>query len=485
MEKETKIESNFIVLYKKFVYKYVLKLIGEIVDAKMEETFIDCFFENEKFEILSFDNSTKELIFGVKKKMLFKVQLSNTLSDDDIRLLKCIINKYFKISIYNKSGKKQHSYISKLNERLNYEYAIQSGICNWVVGDEKKLEKIENLFAILESWSSKTYEGKNVSYGIVIDLKNEEEDNDFSRYGTFLTFLNDEFSAVITDPITSVFELSVNCKLLNYRTIIDEKCTNYVEGYELINNLPFRFANIISKTVDSSDKVGIFLLNNGDIILAKNKQILFVKRNSHWLNFNIKSFNNAIRDFISLNNVNQNLLNEVYSTALDVSFSHTGGIIAIIPDENKILSTTNGGVLDLCDYISSGEELKSLEQYLIEKNEKMENERKLSEKELISDINKKLLKRAIIKKILNGNYEFIKINRKLRSELVSLDGACIVNKAGVVCSFGAIIQNDSGSTGGGRGAAAKKLSSNAMAIKISTDGYIEVYVNQKKIYVIK
>lgn len=478
-------KDNFIILYKKFVYKYVLKLIGEIVDTKMEETFIDCFFEDEKFEILSFEYSKKELIFGVKKKMFFKVQLNNTLSNDDIRLLKCIINKYFKISIYNKSGKRQHDYISKLNEKLNYEYAIQSGICNWVVGDEKKLEKIENLFSILESWSSKTYEGKNVSYGIVIDLKNEEEDNDFSQYGTFLSFLNDEFSAVITDPITSVFELSVNCKLLNYRTIIDEKCTNYVEGYKLINNLPFRFANIISKTVDSSDKIGIFLLNNGDIILAKNKQILFVKRNSQWLNFNIKAFNNSIKDFVELNNVDQYLLNEVYSTALDVSFSHTGGIIAIIPDENKILSTTNDGVLDKCDYISSSEDLKSLEHFLVEKNEEKDNEKKLSETELISDINKKLLKRAIIKKMLNGNYEFTKINRKLRSELVSLDGACIVNKEGIVCSFGAIIQNDSGSTGGGRGAAAKKLSTNAMAIKISTDGYIEVYVNQRKIYVIK
>lgn len=485
MEKRVKEEKNFIILYKKFVYKYVLKLIGETVDTKMEEMFIDCFLEDEKFEILSFDNSKKELVFGVKKKMFFKVQLSNILSDDDIRLLKCILNKYFKISIYNKSGKKQHEYISKLNEKLNYEYAIQSGICNWVVGDERKLEKIENLFAILESWSSKTYEGKNVSYGIVIDLKNEENDNDFSQYGSFLTFLNDEFSAVITDPITSVFELSVNCKLLSYRTIIDEKCTNYVEGYKLINNLPFRFSNIISKTVDSPDKIGIFLLNNGDIILAKDKQILFVKRNSHWLNFNIKAFNNSIKEFIASNNVDQNLVNEVYSTALDVSFSHTGGIIAIIPDENKILSTTNGGILDICDYISSTEELKSLENYLIEKNEKMADERKLSQDELVSDINKKLLKRAIIKKMLNGNYEFTKINRKLRSELVSLDGACIVNKEGIVCSFGAIIQNDSGSTGGGRGAAAKKLSSNAMAIKISTDGYIEVYVNQRKKYVIK
>ena len=40
---------------------------------------------------------------------------------------------------------------------------------------------------------------------------------------------------------------------------------------------------------------------------------------------------------------------------------------------------------------------------------------------------------------------------------------------------GAIIQSDSGSNGDGRGAATKKLSTNGFIIKISTDGYIELY----------
>lgn len=58
-----------------------------------------------------------------------------------------------------------------------------------------------------------------------------------------------------------------------------------------------------------------------------------------------------------------------------------------------------------------------------------------------------------------------------------MDGATILDKNGDVISFGAIIQNDSGSYGGGRGAAARKLSNYGLAIKISTDGYIEVYIN--------
>ena len=50
---------------------------------------------------------------------------------------------------------------------------------------------------------------------------------------------------------------------------------------------------------------------------------------------------------------------------------------------------------------------------------------------------------------------------------------------------GAIIQSDSGSNGGSRGSTTKKLSTNGFAIKISIDGYIELYCKQQKVYVIK
>lgn len=82
--------------------------------------------------------------------------------------------------------------------------------------------------------------------------------------------------------------------------------------------------------------------------------------------------------------------------------------------------------------------------------------------------------------------EFSNIDRKLRAELISMDGACILNLDGHVCSAGAIIRNDSGSSGGGRSAAARKLSRNrGMAVKVSTDGYIELFINYSHIYAIK
>ena len=97
---------------------------------------------------------------------------------------------------------------------------------------------------------------------------------------------------------------------------------------------------------------------------------------------------------------------------------------------------------------------------------------------------KRFSKRAAIIALAGYQYEesdqinFIRLDRKLRAEFVSMDGATIIDKNGDVISFGAIIQNDSGSYGGGRGAAAKKLSKYGLAVKISTDGYIEVYIDE-------
>jgi len=99
---------------------------------------------------------------------------------------------------------------------------------------------------------------------------------------------------------------------------------------------------------------------------------------------------------------------------------------------------------------------------------------------------KRLTKRNYIVKLLNNKCKFTDIDRKLLAELIGLDGACILNTNGEIISFGAIITNDAGSSGGGRGAAVKKLSMyNGFAIKISTDGYIEVYSKGERIYSIK
>ena len=59
--------------------------------------------------------------------------------------------------------------------------------------------------------------------------------------------------------------------------------------------------------------------------------------------------------------IRTNVLEEVFATALDVSLSHSGGIIAIVNDGNKMLDDKGTSILSDCDNLlltSSNEELE-------------------------------------------------------------------------------------------------------------------------------
>jgi hypothetical protein len=73
------------------------------------------------------------------------------------------------------------------------------------------------------------------------------------------------------------------------------------------------------------------------------------------------------------------------------------------------------------------------------------------------------------------------LNRSLRAELASMDGAFIFSTTGNILAVGAIInQVDKGqNNGGGRSAATKMLAKYGIAMKISNDTYIECYATEK------
>lgn len=321
----------------------------------------------------------------------------------------------------------------------------------------------------METWSVKTYEGKKVTLGFIIDPSSNKT-GDF-KYENWIDFLDDDSAAIFTDCIHSVIELDINCHFLNYYSISSE---NSMLCGKLSNKIPLRFTQVI-QTYVTDKKFGIFLLNNGDIILARNQAVCFVKRNLQWLNLSYVAFAGALENFVSKYAPKGNerefygLIESIYASVLDVSFSHAGGIISVVGDTwpgSKAEKSDIIPILHPCDDF--------LSDYDITDN--------LSEKN--HEERKRIQKRTILMNLTNKNH-FSVLDRKLRSELISLDGACILNCQGEIISCGAIIQNDSGSTGGGRGAAAKKLSRFGMAVKISTDGYIELYVDGENIYAIK
>ena len=444
-----KIGERFKEDYKYFLSNRILPLIGLPRETIIEDTIN---YPNFK-EYVIFDNKT--LILGIFKDSMFKVKSMIDIDEEDLGLIRYAIKEYIKVSRVNYDDSGKNSYGS--NEMFHFvtDYSLQKAIANWVSNSDAATSNVELLLNELDNWKLKTYEGKSVTFNFKITNSSKKA---ILKANEFISeILKEDYSAVLTDPTASLFILNSNCDYIGYKSIFKGKKTS--AKYSLENNVPYRFSNIIYNEITGENTFGISLLSNGDIIISKNRNIKFVKRGNKWLNFNGTAFRMALSSN-GINYYNQELIDEIFATALDVSFSHCGGIIACI-DYDEFQSNQNA-------YNNKGE------RPILNDRDNI-----LSGNGLITPKNK-LIKSLVSKK------SFMEIDRKLRSELSALDGACILTNTGDVVAFGAIIQNESGSTGGGRGAAAKRLSNfGGFAIKISTDGYIELYVKGNKIYTIK
>lgn len=447
--------------YKYFIQTYLLPLLGMPNENNIEEYHT----EREGEGVVHLENGY--LVFGNYYKNMFRILVHREVSEDNIKLAINIVLAFFTVSKFRIDAKSKTSinnhYSSSIQKEAVYKMAVQKGICNWVVG--KNSDSVERLMQIIEKWAVQTYEGRQVTFAFVINPDIEVSGDD--KYGTWFDFIEDDFSAVFTDCINTVIELDKNCNFSRYCSITED---NKVSAYELTCETSYRFSNVMQKFV-TQNRIGIFLLNNGDIIISKAGAIRFVKRNLKWLNFSYEAFKNAFWNYAEKEQLQDSLLKEIFASMLDVSFSHTGGIISVVSDIDKIV--TEDQILSVSDYLLNGKKDEEIENELRENGETRENE-----------IRKRILKRGVIKDFI-GERDFMHLDRKLRCELISLDGACILNKQGKICSCGAIIKNDSGSSGGGRGAASKKLSAYGFSIKISTDGYIELYIDRELKYAIK
>ena len=159
----------------------------------------------------------------------------------------------------------------------------------------------------------------------------------------------------------------------------------------------------------------------------------------------------------------------VYLSALDTSFKRCGGCVVHVGANEK---------LNVLKHINAADVLQEdCYKHIMEQNQSKLFFAELNEgagyepfEEFIKQ--EKCAKTANLIKII-GNRKFQELDRKLRLELMGIDGATIVDHDGTILAVGAIIKIEAGSSGGGRLAAAKMLSNYGVSIKISNDGSIQ------------
>lgn len=367
-----------------------------------------------------------------------------------VELLKVSEYNYYDFSIkryYGKDGARQSSYKKRA---LNLAYEL--GICEWLTQSEKDAVVLHTVITQIINWSCRTYEGKKVPFGIVINF-NENANNNNADY---LKFLNNDSSAVFTDGIFSGILLDKKGRVLSFLTRNSITCDTVNEKKQIF--VPYQFEDIAKHC--SGSAVGVIALKNGEIILIKDQAIVFAKRGNKWINFNWRRVYHSLRPYFQkeLSLAEDDIyvrIQELYCTMLDVSFAHSGGCIAIIIPDKEKSDDVKKIIKERIDLCSKGEFPKGIS---AESKEKM------------------TIMSYLLSYKTSEMQSFFNIERVLRKEIIGLDGATVISLNGSFYCAGSIVAVTSGnSSGGGRTAAAKKLSILGVGIKISEDGYIEAF----------
>lgn len=376
----------------------------------------------------------------------------------ELNLLKNIIKEIADVS--------EASQLGDIYEMTLFKQAIEKAVCDSVALSASST--MLGLVTALSSWSDRTYEGKKINFGIILNLSEQVDESLPLHYSNMLA---NDFFALLSDGKNSFVEFNRDGYLMGYVSL--EKVRNYA------STAPQEF-NYVAKYCGEK-KVGIALTENGDLLIFKNRALMFAKRRGQW---NIYSHEEVIqllafRTAHSLKEVRR----AIYLSAIDCSFRYTGGIIVYLKRDMAQGALTHIDARDILDenYYNIKRQLELEEAdklYNLSSAEKTKEFYSLNYEEFLKKNN--CYKAECLKQIVEGK-KFHELNRKLREEIIAMDGATIIDFDGTVIAAGAILKIEAGSLGGGgRLAAAMDLAKYGIALKISQDGVIQGFTSEKK-----
>jgi len=329
----------------------------------------------------------------------------------------------------------------------------QKAICKALTKNAQST--LNDLLNIVQGWGLRTYEGKKPQFGFIITGKKTAKNTNPNMH--FSHILKKDYSALLSDGINTCLLISSDGNLLSYESLPKTAKENVLAPYEYLD-----MANLCSGA-----KVGVCLTLAGDLLIFKDKQLLFAKRNGAWVCF---SHEEIIGKLSERANETEDVRKALYLSALDTSFARDGGCIVHVNQNDKynILKHIDCADLLFKDCYDYKQEEAINHSFFFDHDNAMK-EIPTFEEFLTED---KCNKSANLIKIINGR-KFQELNRKLRQELIGIDGATIIDYEGNILAVGAIIKIEAGSVGGGRLAAAKTLSNYGISMKVSADGRIE------------
>jgi len=281
---------------------------------------------------------------------------------------------------------------------------------------------LENALQSFESLAAQTYEGRPVVAALGLTGSR--------GYGRIRLdeLWKEDFSAVLSNGFDSMYLCGSDGRVFNLAFLPSPKVVTYS---------PYRLGSIAG-WCNESQRVALVLNRNGEVLVFKNQMLQFAKRRGAWRYYAHESVVKR------LGVGDKKLRRAIYESCLDVSFARTGGCLAVLTSKAYPKRATE--VVPQNDFVDTRGNTRT-----------------------------KLLSQAVKK-------PFQSLDRRLRQELLSLDGATVLKHTGDLVTAGSIVKVPGGSTGGGRRAAAIQLSSLGLGIKVSADGPIAGFRNREEIF---
>ena len=421
-----------------FVHDYILKMFtgSDIVGEEESSTRDNIVAQGDAGAVKVKCSRTDNYRVIIKRAQPFK--------NFEMHLIKSIIEEMNKITDLS---------ITEDYKKGLKNLIIEKAICKSLTNSSSKTMSL--LLNELTYWGQRTYEGKATSLGFIVTNKKLGSKTNQSLHVS--KFLQKDFSALLTDGQSSFMEISADGYIANYI------CYNK----QVDSNLYAPFKHLQLATLSTGSKIGVCLSEQGDVLVFKNKSLLFAKKGGNWVCYSHEEIVGKLSEHAG---EYEEVRKAIYISALDTSFNRSGGCIVHI---------NSGDSLNVLKHVDEADVLYQ-ESYDFIQQEKINQSFFASVDEKAAEIPEfdqfltedKCAKTATLRRLIEGK-KFQELDRKFRQELIAIDGATLIDHDGKVLAVGAIIKIDAGSTGGGRLAAAKTLSNYGISIKISSDGSMQ------------
>lgn len=280
------------------------------------------------------------------------------------------------------------------------------------------------ILQFIRSLSQETYENQRLSYGLIFTDARPGLD-------PFERAFNNKRIKRLTDGFSTALLVDAHGNISGYASF----AAPIDEGLHMTRR-PWWVAGLANES-HSHNGVGVALLRSGDMIIVHRGRMLFNQRGGKWRIWNHAAILARLRHSWQGAGNTRHLapvLTALYHVALDLSFRRSGGLLVVVNSRARI----NELLMSTSDRVHA-------------------NSRGVAEQALDDLVTSKKVQR---------------IDRRIITDLASLDGAFIVDRTGEVLAYGAMTKSSGGAKQGARTRAAIASSRHGVAIKVSSDGNV-------------